>query len=375
MIAGVLKIGGTVMRGAVGIVGGVVKAVGAARGGAEKAGRRVEMEGKGLDGSRILRRGERMIVRPHSGDPRYASEAAKEAFERRTKELGRKGRNGGAGEKGKSGELITTGGRVQSVQSDNKAIASSMDGYLKDSLSVSRKGDEKETVLEQEGKREGRGEDNTLVTAAETNETGVNEEVARRLQGRGSDVSGGGLFGPVTSRVPDFAKRGATALLGAGAFIGTVAALPGMMTGTAVFVAGGALLNARIGGVDVETRKMVGRSETSRIRDGVAERKLSRELEERRKMAVSGVDGRRSGRDKGGVLEAKAYTVGESQPAVLDVPMVGMLLGWLDDVAYIAERFVRAVKRRVGIRTQRKIEGWELLGSFEAVPTLDGSVR
>lgn len=364
VIAGVLNVGGKVVRGTFGLIGGVVKAIGAARGEVEKGGWRLEMERKRVRGSRVMRSGEKMIVRPHSGDPRYVKEAAKEAFERRARELT------GTGE---LGELVDKQERVGGARGNDKAVASSVNRYLGDALSASRKAAEKERLLEQERYRGGKDAENRLVGAAATDETGVNEEVARRLEKRGSDVSSKGLFGPVTSKMPDFAKQGATALLGVGALVGTVAALPGVMTGTAVFVAGGALLNARVGRVDAETRKMIGRSETGRAQDYVVERQLPREVEIGGNGTMTNTDGRRGGRD--GVMEARAYTVGESQPAVLDVPVIGVLLGWLDDVAYIAERFVRAVKRRVGIRSPRKVEGWQLLGTFEAASTLDGAVR
>lgn len=361
VIAGVLKIGGRVIRGMVGVAGGVVKVIGAARGGAEKRGRRLEMKGQVETGRSVVRKGKMMAVRPHSGDPQYMSKAADEALRRRVEELARASRDG----KGKGREMTNVNegqGYILDGSYGDGAIADSGNG-VKEEIEPSVK------LM--------RGEEGEVgaVAVVATEETGVNDEVTRRLRRGDNNVSRGGPLVPILSKVPDFAKRGATTVLGVGAAAGLLAALPGVMTGTALFVAGGALLNARVSGVDTETRKMVGRGENRRASKKVVEKKKALKGVEARKGRVvksGGASGRKR-RDR--VLEAKAYSVGESQPAVLDTPVIGVLLGWLDDAAFLGERVMGAVKGRIGFRRRMRAEGWELLGGFEKALEMDESVR
>lgn len=110
-------------------------------------------------------------------------------------------------------------------------------------------------------------------------------------------------------------RRGATVLAVAGGVAGSVAMLPGVVTGVAVFVAGGAVLSG-------------GRKKSERKTNGGQVKMMEEE----------------------GLMEVGAYEVGIRQPAVLDIWGVGWVLQWLDELVW-------RVERSVGSR----VEGWKVL--------------
>eukprot|EP00177_Eucheuma_denticulatum_P002259 GFKZ01004048.1.p1 GENE.GFKZ01004048.1~~GFKZ01004048.1.p1 ORF type:complete len:571 (+),score=84.53 GFKZ01004048.1:147-1715(+) len=301
--------------------------------------------------------GRRMRVRPHSGDPNYVVDARVEAFRRRARELGQAENSGVGG--GKEGDESGSDGGSELEAGKGSGV---LEGEVRAENGVS---EERESAGEGRSRLDEARGAGTIVMVSENaggvvlekpEEVGevVNAEMDGMREGLIAEAVGrigengykspGRYTSPVFSGFGEVLKRGATTALGVGVVAGTISALPGLVTGAAVFVAGGALMSARVTGVDVEARRLFRKSETGKVVERVVEG-----------LGTVGKDG---------VVETKGRVVGEGQPAVLDVPVVGLVLGWLDDGAYWVEKVTGGFVGKVRSWRGEKVEGWELLSVF-----------